>query len=212
MSNQYRAALFAWSLLFAVGVASQPADAAYLQISYTVTGGSFAGPNLSGAITGGIVSYRTNNGVTSLPTGYACLTVAGCGTLTKVTLTGTPGSFTLLASVPLSRLSLAGGTTTLVAVAYGVASGFRSGGVTPAVNWYLNAAVGPACTLCAPPYGPGGYGLFTGTANHRPTFGAEIRTLVPEPSTATLLGLGVLSVGCMVGGGSAARWRRRSQR
>jgi len=207
MTRRERLALFGFALFVAVGLVPQPATAvAFLRVSYTVTGGTFNGPNLTGPITGGAVSYITNPGITAIPGTYFCYG-GPCGELTRVTLTGPAGAFSLKDAIPLRALFnvLYSAHFTTVAIAGPAASAFRSGVSTPLIVWSRASVRAPYAWF-------GQHRDIMTHTYHLATLGAEVRTVVfPEPvPSASLLGLGLLALA--IGGGGAAGARRLRRR
>ncbi len=207
MRTRTRWLLLAPSLVMALGLGSRPAAAAsFLRVSYTVTGGAFNGPALSGPITGGTISYRTPDGVTVAPPyGSAC--TGSCGFLTQLTLTGAAGTFRLLTPTVLDLLGQFATLTPrpLVMIANSIpASKFSSGGgaLTGVGASVTNVFISGAPALSA------NLELLEDYYGHAPEIGNEVRAVVPEPTTGPLLGLGLGLLG-LAGG---ARGRRALKR
>jgi hypothetical protein len=213
------------ALAIAVGLLARPAAAApWMEITYDVVSGTFSGPHLSGAITGGSIMWtvpRTGQTskkgtVDSFSCFYGNLLGNYCGYIQTMHLTGTAGSFTLLQPQRLDYAWLSKWYARL----RGNGNGFiaaSSGG------YYVNyGGVGVIqmkypTFLSSPPTAP--FSNHLGVAQvthffHHAILGNEVRTWVPEPSTGALLALGLGVMG-VVGGGSgslAARVRRARRR
>jgi hypothetical protein len=200
--------------LSAIGSASASAATLY-GITYDVRGGSFtAVPNLTGTITGGTVSYKAPAPYLLTPNpGGGYLGVGAGGSITKLTLTGTQGTFKLL-----SPASVAG------AFFYGAFNSFgwqntgapiipntssivrQSGGVTVTQPWRYMVINGTCGTLC----GRIDISAPNGVWDIVFTLGNEVR-IVPEPASGALLGMGLLGL-ATASGRLAARARRARRR
>jgi hypothetical protein len=201
-------------------IAGPSAAAPYLRIDYTVTGGNFytsVGTPLSGAITGGAVSIRLQDGVTALPAGNNWVTTGA--QITKLTLSNTGGTFRFLSPLPTANINASAYQTT-----FGQYYQFRGHQVASPGNAQSGTVVNTGISFAFLDAQCSGFGfcgltqLFTRGAvlvgsfgaNHNFTLGNEIQTVVPEPSTG-LLGLGLFGgIGGAAGLAARARARRRS--
>jgi hypothetical protein len=210
-----RMLLFATSVLVLMfTLVAGPAGAASItQIQWDVTGGTFGGPNSSGAISGGTLTFIPAGGVITTPV----TSVNHAGHTFQLNLTGPSGSFQMyfpatahsygrdhLYDLSLSAFSafahpapyitasawvVSGGASVSVPGAYfyvAVAGGLGSGSVFPAIYNYISS---------------GSYSTFY--ASHIFTLGNEVRTDVPEPTTGLLLYAGIFGV--IAAGGTTAR-------
>ncbi len=189
------------AVVFALALSAGQATAAQItRISYTVTGGLFSGPQSIGPISGGSLVYTAPAPYVSTPV------YAGRGRSVSLFLTGPSGFFSIVfPSLPSSPIRVD------LTASYAFFSGQALVGFQSGTKSYAAQRVGFDAS----------YSLFDYDANvsdagqlfvHDFTIGNEIRTLVPEPSIALLLGLGVLGLGLMASGLGAARSRRRTRR
>lgn len=169
------------------------ATASPVQISYSVTGGTFGGPHSSGAITGGSLSFLafTSNPDTAFaPARLTALTLNGPSGFFRLdgpfdAITGsalfTPNFLGLAGnrSLPLVRTGNQAGTAVFQAARLTASSGAGAGAVT------------------------GRFGSASALFSHAFQIGNEVRiATTPEPSTGLALGLGLGALGL------AARTRR----
>lgn len=182
-------------------LAATPASAALItEISWDVTGGTFDGTVAGGAITGGSVVWTA-------PGGGVTTAFVGPGGTLQIVLSGTTGyAKGTVAAVVVQ--SLAAGFKANVGPVTPFVVGTAPPGSIPADNVMLGGATS---TFMANVAGSGSStlfwsGLFTSltsstlSSNILFAFGNEVRTVVPEPSTATLFGLGLLALGGACGG------------
>ena len=178
-------------------------------VSYTVTGGTFSGPNLSGAITGGSVTYNAPSPY--LSTSTRCFGLGDCGSIVSLVLTGPAGTWSLLAPLQIATATIyptvfLGGFLRGFYNQNKQAANFQSGASV------LSGAIISTAFARAGYYTPNiGAIRYSGTSpgmSHAFTIGNEIRTVVPEPGIDALLSLGLL--GLAAGGATRARRRRRS--
>ena len=165
-----------------------PAAAApLLSVSYTVTGGLFNGPGLAGAITGGSVVYAAPSPFLATP--QSCTTIGACGSIVTLQLLGPAGGWTLLS--PVQVIMIITGPT----LAFGFTSGFPNT-ATVAFHSGISAIYSRPLTtmIFANNTGYIRAGV-AATYKHIIFIGNEVRTFVPEPMTATLLGLGLALFG-----------------
>jgi hypothetical protein len=185
-------------LLLALG---GDAAAATIQISYDITGGTFKGPNSTGSITGGSLSFLT--------VGANLSAGGGPGRLTKLTLTGDKGSFKFFGSAGFA--GTAAFTMNFVSLTEKKSQpSIRTGTVDRLADYQYD---GVSVTYGA---GTGGVKGRIGGASgvhftHSFTVGNEVRTLVPvpEPGTGFLLGMGVT---VLAAAGRLGRSRARARR
>lgn len=186
-------------LTAAVGL-SYPATAAQItQIQYDVTSGTYSGPQLSGAITGGSVTVTFPSGPVSTPGNVSSIALA-------VSLSGAAGAFQLA----ITPTGLSGGFAgnPFNAFFYYLISASPVGlsGASPVAS-VTNGSLDYRVGTYASPYKSTVFlkGLTTqgGSFHHVFFIGNEVRTVVPEPTTGTLLGLGLLGLA-----GAASRKRR----
>lgn len=186
-----------------------PTQAAQIvAVSYTVTGGTFSGPNLSGDITGGSVTY--NAPPPFLSTSTRCFGLGDCGSIVSLVLTGPAGTWSLLAPLQVATASIYptvfhGGFTRGFYNQNKQAANFQSGASV------LSGAIISTAFARATYSNNIGAIRYSGTSpgmNHAFTIGNEIRTVVPEPEPgiAALVSLGLL--GLLLRGRASARARR----
>ncbi len=181
--------LFSSGFVLIVSVVSltRPAEAAQItSFSYTVTGGAFFGPNLAGPITGGSMTYSAPPPFLSTP--GSCIAVGACGSIASLILTGAAGTWSLLAPLQGGIIVTGPGTASIgfgvsLVVPATASAVFRSGGVTATVFLTRVAHFFGSTVYVTRAGGP---------YYHTFTLGNEVRTVVPEPGTAALLGLGLL--------------------
>ena len=188
-------------------MAGQASAAPFSSISYTVTGGTFNGAYLTGPVTGGTLVYTLQSGY------YAVSHCPGSCLPATMFLSLRNNSQTFTARLTLKSLTV---NTLVFAAADGTVgippiSGMSGGAALFAVHFTASAITGSGSGHVA-----GQAGIVTGPAfsfTHIFFIGSEVRTLVPEPGTATLLGLGLLGLGCVAGGGgvTARALRRRRE-
>jgi len=208
--------------------AQSASAAAISKFSYTVTGGSFYGFSV-GPITGGTASFTPTTPVLS----SADATIPGT---IKLTLTGPSGFFQLLPFDALRPPSFVGarwcGAGTLFCLglhasratirAISVSHVFSPVGGGTGSSARARFRYDPVFPTAGhgEVFAPWGGGCVVGGGHSRTacpeplrhTFaiGNEVRTVVPEPTTATLLGVGLLALA--LGGGGAAGARRQRRR
>jgi hypothetical protein len=197
-SIRYSITLFITSFM---AFAPSPAAAAVVtHIHWDVEGGLFTGSSLAhGPITGGAIGWTPPGGSINLTTTNA----AGGGTWTVI-LTGPSGYFRL------GGPSYPGGG--VVSWSVGSPNSFQVA-VLDAVEVHPNP--GRFCRFITGTCffsGLGGPGPTMKGFSHYFTLGREVRTVVPEPSTGTLLGLGLGFLGLGGGGGGIAARARRVRR
>lgn len=198
-----------WSAAFAVALfvslAASPASAVQIsQVSYEVTGGTFDGALSSGAITGG-------SAVWTVPGGYGVstpvTTSGGYAGLLQVILTGPSGYF----RATWDAFGLRINPTRFGASGASLTVGVRTGTGSDLVSVFVGgfgyesplSQSGLVRDYTRPYYAVDKFG-------HSFEIGNEVRTIVPEPSTATLLGLGLIASAAV--GSCAARARRGRRR
>jgi hypothetical protein len=195
--------------------AGQVSAAPLANISYDVTGGTFSGPNSTGPVTGGtfrftptavhpymtnppysIVYYGTVRMVLTGPSGYFDIQAP---VVTGSIFAMVGGAFRSMGGFPIIGVSGTtppfGGTVTLFS------GGFQALYRTDLVLGSVHSARVVVRGTTAP--GPIAF------ATHYFTIGNEVRTPIPEPGTAGLLGLGLLG---LTGFASACARARRSRR
>ena len=185
--------------VFLAGWATTAAGAPLLSIQYDITGVSFDpfDGKATGAITGGSLVINTP-GTTAFSTPFNCATA--CGTATLV-LTGASGSFSAQWHLPNLIVGLNGVQISAAATPTMIAStGMQS--VNASASAFLAAVM------------QGSFGTIQGYVVARAPVSKfitnyvsgsnEVRTFVPEPTTAPLTGLGLLALS-----GYAARRRAR---
>jgi hypothetical protein len=195
------------------------------KFSYTVTGGTFNGPNSTGPITGGSASFTPQE---PIDTATPATRVSVRGTI-NLTLNGPSGFFRLFPRPGSAAVGLRSHHTIPFASTrfwWSASTGHRFGARTGLASASLidrlpvgyagGASVLPHCSglPCA---GLSGIArVAVGAYRRAPllydfaTLGNEVRTVVPEPTTASLLGLGLLALA--FGGGGAAGVRRMRRR
>ena len=215
MPQLFRRSAAVLVVLFMVLSASQASAALIAQISWQVTGGTFDFDGImspaKGAITGGSLLFMAPAG------GIESTSASGYGGSWNVILSGLSGFF---------EMSLAPGSGFISITTTGFYGAFRgvpvaASGPNPTAlvaNQILSPTGGfygyLTYNLSATGYRQGYVVGYTGNDGmlftHSFTLGNEIRTVVPEPATATLLGLGLLVLGVVAaGGGTSAQLRRR---
>jgi hypothetical protein len=164
---------------------SGEANAGLIQIQYDVTGGTFDGPSSSGAITGGSLSFQ------ALTTGSSPVSGSSLNpVLTKLTLMGTSGYF---------RFAGGGTAVSKFATFTQFFASFTENRNNPMVvtgigglpvaagNLFVSLTANTGVATSAAASGIIGMANF----DHRFTLGGESRTVVPEPASGLLLGMGL---------------------
>jgi hypothetical protein len=189
-----------------------PTQAAQIvAVSYTVTGGTFSGLNLSGDITGGSVTY--NAPPPFLSTSTRCFGLGDCGSIVSLVLTGPAGTWSLLAPLQVATASIYptvfhGGFTRGFYNQNKQAANFQSG-----ASMLSEAIISTAFARVTYSNNNIGAIRYSGTSpgmNHAFTIGNEIRTVVPEPEPGitALVSLGLLGL-LFAWRGQRELWRPR---
>ena len=170
-------------LVFAAAAPGAPPAAAapLLSLSFTVTGGTFSGPALTGTITGGSVRYAAPAPYLSTPA--PCFTLGACGSITAFTLVGAAGTFQLLSpALALAYINPGTATVGFTSLMYTNPNPirFRSGTLTVStpLDWLAaqdNSVYGTYGIVLQ-------FGLTATIRRHQFTIGNEVRTFVPEPT------------------------------
>jgi hypothetical protein len=194
----------------ALGLGAGAASAAPVSsISWTVTGGNFNGPASFGPIAGGSVVYTPAGGSISTP----AFSVNPAGSL-AIKLTGMSGIFAATINTPLSGVTISSkavyitplfwdytlnplptnysGMYSLTRAAARVFALLGSGTGSVFGNAFATTTMGTAAYFM-----------------HNFTIGNEVKTIIPEPATGSLLGLGLLTLGVIGTRGRGAAARRR---
>jgi hypothetical protein len=181
-----------------------PATAAQVtQIEWQITGGTFFNGSLS-TVTSGAIVYTHHNVV-----GTATQSNITNGNWT-ITATGPSGSL----SAVLNQPSLVMGYWTIYPVQnvlIGASTAPRWSSPTGHTNGYairdITFNLRSKIVGSSPFELMGRFQTDSGALNHFThsfTLGSEVRTIVPEPGTASLLALGLLGLGCVAGGRATA--------
>ena len=185
------------SALCVLSLVSHSATAApLLSVSYEVEGGTFFGPNSSGHVTGGTMSFKS----VGYPTPVATPCSGVCVKLTQFSLTGPSGSFRLTLDAVFrhnDHLSPRGQAGDRIGDGFFFSDEvFGSGLVDLTFSYYRrHGNVGFV----------DGYTFIGRAFRHTYELGNEVRTYVPEPGTGMLLALGLAGLA-----GSVRLGRKRS--
>jgi hypothetical protein len=181
--------------------------ASFSSISWTVTGGTFNGPNSTGPITSGSVTYTPPGGSVSTPVTFPPTRVFG-GSL-SIFLNGPSGSFSANGTpvvYNLNPLIFLGGLVSngITALSQGSPVGAGIG------RLYVRADTGIGFGHATGYSYVGSISTYVDVWNHTFSLGSEVRVAVPEPSSGMMLGLCLLAaIGLTGGGGLAISHRRR---
>jgi hypothetical protein len=197
------------SAVFALATAGQAFAAEISQFSWSVTGGTFGGSGgnfATGAITSGSVVYTPPGGSVATPAGLIT------GGSAAISLVGTLGSFSAVVNAGGAGASI-GAPSMFLFTSFPIDTavpGFSAGTAgSGSINsaWVFGGGCGISGFICVQ-----GYNSMSASFVHRLQLGVEVRTVVPEPATGTMLGLGLLGIGMATRArGAAARWRRTSR-
>jgi hypothetical protein len=201
------------ALAVLLGFIASPVSAATIsKITWDVTGGAFGGPNVGGAITGGSLTFTPATGTLATPV----YNQNHKGHAFNLILNGASGSISVnFAGKGTDVSSYAGNdhintinALAFVAHAHPAYPSIQSGGTTlSALFAYFGVSINSGV-------GTGYLSNYIYTSAYTSylqtfTLGNEVRTLVPEPGTAMLLGLGLAGLGLTASGRGAIAWRRR---
>jgi hypothetical protein len=188
--------------LLCLCVSSAAVAAPLISVSYDVTGGSFNGPNSTGPITSGTVTFVPTTPISTpfFSAGQFDIKLSGpSGTfrmigskIAKLYALGSPNQIYVEPGGPALQQVSSGGfpvTNELKGLVFHLYGGF--GLDTGRIRGYFKCCA--PCPDCGIPFG------------HPFEFGNEVRTFVPEPSTGLLLGLGLSGLGVAGGARRAAR-------